>query len=970
MPSGIGSRAGCTGLAGSYPCGMAVPASGNLLVGRVAERAAIDRLLADVVRGVGGAVLVEGEAGIGKTRLVHRAVCLARERRVRSMVGAARLFETNRPFGPVREALGLRGGSPDVRRAEIARLMVVEGEPDVPHRDVRWRIVEEIVDLVESESRDGPLLLALEDLHWADDSTVVVVRSLLDRLAHVPVLLVASVRPSPRSAALDVLLADASASGAEMLRLTPLTSEDVDALVRAETGQPAGPALVEVMTRAGGNPLWVVEILRSLRAEGLLESTSGRVDVTAAVLPASFRQLVLRRLRDLPDATLRALRVAAVLGDRFSLVDLATVSGRRAVDLLDELAPALQAHLLADHGNELTFRHQLVHEAIYQDIPRAGRVAMHGEAARVLADAGAPWAQVATHVLRSATAGDLRAVGWLRAAAADALPHAPDVAVDLLVGAEGLLAAGRPERDLVTAELVEALLRAGRVGDCARWAEAALRRRHRSGSDARIRLALVSALSLQNRAPELIAQAEAALTAVATPDADRALILAQVSYGRIFSGELVGGERAALAALELAQGCGDVGMTVWSLTTLAFGVKTQGRYGEAVALTERAVRLADECPGEQGRLRHPHFFLGMALCDADRTAEAREAYRIGMAECMELGSSWLLPDIQQLVGELHVVVGAWDDALVELGAGLKAGADRGNHVAIAQSTGYLGMIHAARGDLRLAEAALAPLAADVGCGTPTYGIETVAHALALVAEARGQPDRAYELLRHCWRRATDRRARRFQRCLAPALVRLGLLLDHAEAAAQVADAMDDAAALAPDVPSIAALARRCRGWVDSDPEALLHAVSLLRASPRFLDRATTLEDAAAVLASASRAREAQSLLVEALEHYERMAADAWAARVRAALRKLGVRHGVRGGRRRPTTGWASLTDTERAVARLVAEGLTNREVGTRLFISAHTVNTHLRHLFQKLGVRSRTGLTAAVLAHLGRPGPG
>lgn len=86
-----------------------------------------------------------------------------------------------------------------------------------------------------------------------------------------------------------------------------------------------------------------------------------------------------------------------------------------------------------------------------------------------------------------------------------------------------------------------------------------------------------------------------------------------------------------------------------------------------------------------------------------------------------------------------------------------------------------------------------------------------------------------------------------------------------------------------------------------------------------------------------------------------------AVRVRAALRDLGLWRDVRGARRRPATGWASLTDTERAVARLVAEGLTNREVGTRLFISPNTVNTHLRHVFQKLGVSSRSGLTAATL---------
>jgi predicted ATPase len=105
------------------------------------------------------------------------------------------------------------------------------------------------------------------------------------------------------------------------------------------------------------------------------------------------------------------LRIAAVLGDRFSLVDLATVSGGRAVDLVEQLTPAVRARLLIEDGNALVFRHELVHDAIYQDIPAAGRLAMHREAARVLAGAGAPPAEVAAHVLRGSGPGDLWAVG-------------------------------------------------------------------------------------------------------------------------------------------------------------------------------------------------------------------------------------------------------------------------------------------------------------------------------------------------------------------------------------------------------------------------------------------------------------------------------------------------------------------------------------------------------------------------------
>jgi DNA-binding CsgD family transcriptional regulator len=141
---------------------------------------------------------------------------------------------------------------------------------------------------------------------------------------------------------------------------------------------------------------------------------------------------------------------------------------------------------------------------------------------------------------------------------------------------------------------------------------------------------------------------------------------------------------------------------------------------------------------------------------------------------------------------------------------------------------------------------------------------------------------------------------------------------------------------------------------------LVEAVELARRGPRFLDHAGACEDAAAVLTTTGRSAKAKELLVEAQARYEAVDARAWAARTGARLRRLGVRQGSRGQRRRPSSGWASLTPNELIICRLVAEGLTNREVGRRLYISPHTVNTHLRHIFQKLSVSTRAELAGLV----------
>jgi DNA-binding CsgD family transcriptional regulator len=145
-------------------------------------------------------------------------------------------------------------------------------------------------------------------------------------------------------------------------------------------------------------------------------------------------------------------------------------------------------------------------------------------------------------------------------------------------------------------------------------------------------------------------------------------------------------------------------------------------------------------------------------------------------------------------------------------------------------------------------------------------------------------------------------------------------------------------------------------------ERLIEAVELARRGPRLLDHAGACEDAAAALTTTSRPAMAKELLMEAQERYEAVDARAWAARTGAGLRRLGVRQGSRGHRRRPSSGWESLTPNELAVCQLVTEGLTNREMGRRLYISPHTVNTHLRHVFQKLSVSTRAEL-ATMVAH-------
>jgi len=215
-------------------------------------------MVRDVRAGPAAVLLMEGEAGIGKSRLVQSLIGAAQATGAVVFRGEAHPFERAQPFGVVADALGLWRRSPDPRRAMIGGLLAGGAErPPVAGGapDLRYQIVEEILDLLEASCAEHPVVLVLEDVHWADDSTLLAFRSMVRRLAHVPLLLVASLRPAPRSAELDQLLNDVVDAGARVIRLGALAPDEVRALACAELGTAPGPELMAVLAKAGGNPL-------------------------------------------------------------------------------------------------------------------------------------------------------------------------------------------------------------------------------------------------------------------------------------------------------------------------------------------------------------------------------------------------------------------------------------------------------------------------------------------------------------------------------------------------------------------------------------------------------------------------------------------------------------------------------------------------------------------------------------------
>ncbi len=931
------------------------------LVGREAEfglAAAAVRQLSD---GRASALAIEGEAGIGKTRLVQSIVDDARSHDVAVFCGQAHPFERTRPFGVVAAALDLSRRSPDPRRAGIGALLAGQGAgaPDRAAGDIQYRVVEEIVDLVETSCAEHPVLLVAEDIHWADSASLLAILSVVRQLPLAALLVVVTARPSPLPAEVVRLLDDLAAGGARTLQLQPLKSDDVAVLACHVLGASPGPALTAMLAKAGGNPLWAVAMLRSLADEGMLLRAGDSVEATTSELPASLSDLVVRRLQHLPRATLELLQVTAVLGDAVSLRDVTAVARRPPAEVVGQLSDAFDAQLLDEVDDRVVFRHQLVHDAIYQHMPPPARRLLHREAAVALMAAGADRLDVADHLLLGAERGDEQAVAWLRDAAREASAQAPLVSVELIRRAEALLPGGHRDADLVSSEVVQALLRAGKVAEASARAEAVLARQHAAEVDTPLRLALLGALALQNRAAELITLAQASLAGSARlRPSDQVLMLAQQSWALTYTGDRQAGESAASRALVIAEQAGDAAMTVWALTALMVAVGRQGRYGEALAHARRAAVLAADSHDTRSLPLQPKYFLGLALFDCDLIGEARAAYREALDD--EFGSGWWFSETLMADARASFVIGEWEDAVPGLIAGGQAAQEKDNQLLVSQSLAYRVIIATAAGDHRAASELAAGIAGSLEGDQLSYNAGELAFAVAGLKAAEGDRQGAYDLLLRCWRFDAARENRYYHRCLAPDLVRLALALGHRAVAAEVASVVAAGVALAPEVPTVRSLALRCQGLVGGEVEAMIEAVALARRTPLLAEHAGACEDAARLLAQSGRRDESAALLAEALERYEQAGADAWAGRVRAQLRALGVRPGPRGPRHRPAGGWGSLTETERAVSLLVAEGLTNGAVARRLYISPHTVNTHLRHVFAKLGVPNRVALAAVV----------
>jgi DNA-binding CsgD family transcriptional regulator len=939
------------------------PRSG--LVGRSSELDQIRLSLWRVAGGIGEAMLVTGEAGIGKTRVVAEGAAAAVAGGFRLFQGAADELEQRRPFGAISDCLGLGSRTADSRRAAITWLLGDDTGAGVDRSwlsetpQVEFQIVEAAVALVEDLSARSPVLLVVEDLQWADPSTLLVLHRLGRRVRQLPLLLVVTARPVPRSQELERCLQGLRAGGATELALGPLDDVAVGQLVETLVRAPPDTSLLRQVTGAGGNPLFVTELVGALQRDGTIrKGPGGRVEVTTVGIPPALPLLLLHRLSFLAPATLELLRVASVLGSSFAVTDLSLVAGRPTAGLLAALEEAMAAGILEPRDEQLGFRHDLIREALYQDLPAPMRQGLHLDAGRALAVAGAPPERVAEQLVRGASAGDRQAVAWLRRAAQQAAPRAPAVAVDLLGRALELADATDPARDGLLAEQAVSLMWSGRLVDAEAVCCELLGRAHDPDTDATVRLCLMQTLLGRGRLEEALGVADTAADQQ-LPDTDRVRFQAFKASALASSGQLDAAAETAAQVRAVAEEVGDELAGCICLATLALVTSLRGDFLEALALAAEAVRLADQSEGLLAHRYPVNLFLGGFLLDNDRLTEGQAALQRGRRLSEDLGVKRDLPFYYWALAQGCLWAGDWDDALAECQTCLELADEYGMRL---HGTVFSHSIHAViavhRDALPDAGRAVAAAERELAATGPQLGWDYLLWADALVREARGQPDGSLATLCRAWDECVDQGLASTLPLLGPDLVRLAHAVGDRHRAEQATTAVEDLAARNPGVATLVGVALRCRGLLEDDPEVLVRAVATYKTGPRPLELALACEDAAWALGRAGRVGEARPLFDDALRLYERLGASWDLARAAARLRGLGVRPGRRGLRKRPSSGWESLTATELRVVRLVAEGLSNPVIADRMFISRGTVHTHVSHILAKLGLSSRAGLAA------------
>jgi DNA-binding CsgD family transcriptional regulator len=922
---------------------------------REAELAALEQRLTDARRGTGGLLVIEGPAGIGKTTLLQAAATLARGEGMAVLSARGAPLERDFSFGIARALVEpLRAALPPAQWAELTQgaaglTRVVLDEPD-PARpggepsDLAQAAVYGLYWLVANLAASRAVLLAVDDLQWADGSSQRWLAYLARRVEGLAALVAVTLRTDEPASDPALLAELVACTTTPTLRPLPLGEAAVATLVRDALGRSATTGFCRACHETtGGNPFLLHSLLASLGSEGI-EPTDASATRLATFGPDAVARSVERRLLRLPDGSRSLVRAVAVLGERASLRHAAALAGLD-VHNAGRIADAVRAAGIFVIDRRLEFVHPIVRSAVAAGMLPAERAQAHARAARLLASEGTAADRLALHLLHAEPSRDPWVVETLRAAARIATERgAPDAAARYLrraleepppvsVRPRVLLELGLAAMAGFDADAPTLLQTAvDLITDPVERAAAALRAARALSVGTMLAAAVsVSRAGLQG-ADRIDPPTRLRLDAELIANAWHRTSTSEIAWERLARDDETAPTGTSADALPLA--------------TRAAGAVMKGATSTAVELAERA--LARGLLSEQGSILVTLTML--ALLYSDRLAAAERICERQIAAGQKQGSPRLVAHFALFRGAISYRRGAVPDAEADARLAHEIVREAGTLEGVAWALAYLIDCLIERGDHDAAEHALAdsdlaePLPDDVGA--------------ILLLERRGRlrcaqgrikaglSDLRQAGARFAAHGVTNPNIASWRLEAALALAQLGekhearLLADeHLELARTT------------ELPATVGTALRVHGIVTGELADLQRAIASLEGTEARLELARAAFDLGAALRRKGERAVAREHLRHSLDLAHHCAAQALAQRAHEELRAAGGRP-----RRPALTGIDALTASERRVARMAADGLANREIAQRLFVTQRTVETHLMHVFQKLDIHSRAAL--------------
>ena len=1012
---------------------MARRLSSPAFIGRTSELASLQRAAAAADDARPSLLLLGGEAGVGKSRLLGELIAdrgasgwLVLEGATVSVAAeglpfepvAAALRSAVRALGRDRVAEVAGPSLPDLARL-LPELAWTRDQVPLALTQAEWlqvRTFEGVLGLLGRLGSESPLLLVIEDAHWADRSTRDLLSFLARNVRDERLLIVVSFRTDElnRRHPLVGWLAEVERlPRVERLDLARFDRNELAALLGGILGTLPSASLIDsIVARSDGNAFFAEELV------------SGLDDAGAGRLPATVREIVVARVAGLPDEAARLVEIAAVAGREVDHDLLAEVAGLRDAGILDALRDAVASHLLVavtdGQQERYRFRHALVQEAVYDDMLPSDRRQVHGAYARVIS---AHQASAGDGAARSASRLAELAHHWSAAhepvRALQASVDAADAARSAFAFAEAaghyeratelwdvVAAAERPpDRDLASlfdaASAMVAL-----VGDPARaivLAERAIDELDRDASAvsverraaARERLGRAAWLAGDGARSISALEEAASMLAGAPPSVEHARVQAGLAANLMLAGRIRDSAPVAERAIELARAVGARDIEAHAMSTLGVDYGSLGRVAEAIELLERALAMSEEIrePTTVGRT---YANLGTIRQMGGDLEGALATYRLGIEASRRYGNERSFGAFLSInaAGELILLARHADaaDMLARVeAAGLLPGiATIHFHITRAELRVRTGDLEGARADLAIARAEAASIedvqfAGDLEGVTAQLELEEDRPDVALEAIDRGyariaggvDPRVVGPLAMYGLRAAADvavrGRAGRDPAATDAALASARGMLEHYDTAIANIDEPDE-------------MATREIAWV----RAMLHA-ELARAEgrddpglwaairPALAKRPTPYLEAYVLWRqvdahAAGAGDEVAGPLRAAWRIAQGIGARPLAARLEALARRRRIELEPAVAAAQPTRGPADpfgLTGREREILRLLAEGYTNRRIADELFISESTAGVHVSNILGKLGVASRTeAATTAVRLGLDRPAPG